>query len=366
MKALRDFLSSPKYLKSLADSLGSPVLAKWAIEDLKAGMPASRTAWERAEAAASGGGPGIPKAWLMIIPNANPIAIVYPLTLALRLGHKVYVRRTTSQSKAPDNLFLDFMHHKFHPQLELLAPSYRLGQTPLPEDVEAILAYGSNDTIAALKRLSSKPVQGFGDALCAAIISARDLKRDPHGTARLLVRDALSLAQRGCMSVRTTVVLGKLGDHSRQEWLLDVRSKAHARTRGALDAATETALDHEVCAWIARGAEILPRRALDEPLVPYQHEQVGPGLTLTAERPYVIPLTFSDNAAVTEVAAKLRVLLPTLRHLSLSSSLLREVESGSAGLEGLRLASLGYANRVPWDGTHEGKPLFNLERPSLA
>ena len=342
-----NLLRQHSFQAALLKEFEAKALVKMAADDLGRGMPKGAQQWAQSIRTATGGGSG-PRSWLFILPNNHSVAGIYPLTVAAKAGLRVWVRRTNSKRGSAESLLIAHFKKEMGARLTIVPETFRIGETLLPPGVEAVFAFAADTTVAALRPALRIPLQAFGEATCAALIATDDIAANPSAIARLLVRDAFSLGQMGCMSTRVAIVTGTPTSAMREAFVRLVRAEAYRVVKGQLTITTEVALDHDIPVWLGRNARILPRTATDEPLVPWTD---GPPIHASAAlsaRRFVIPIIFTNE--ISEV----REWLPTLRYLAASPAWVREEKV----FPGVQIVPLGRANAPQWDGTHEGRPLF--------
>jgi hypothetical protein len=188
----RSFLADPTVLTALAAELGSRNAARQALYDIARAMPDSLPEWAAAARTAAAGRSLLPRHWLFVLPRNHSLVVAYPLAMARLLGLDVSVRLPAELAAR------DGFAHRF---------ASLFGATIVPPDrrlppSDAILCYGSDETVAAIRKGASGFVRGYGHHVAVALADAARLEQD----AELIVRDALVTAQRGCLSPRLIVM----------------------------------------------------------------------------------------------------------------------------------------------------------------
>ncbi len=314
----------------LAQELGSRDLARATVEDVRASLPTSDAAWS--EAAARAVGSSAPQRWLFVLPRSHSIAGLHPIAMGVAAGLDVTVRQTPS-------IFLEAYLALF-PEVARLDTAFRIASPADVERFDAILAFGSDETIAAIEAASGKPVVGFGERAGVALLSAAETQ-DP-AVAVQLARDAFSLSQAGCVSTRLAVVIGESADAPALARNLGAATRAlHGWPSLPLD--VRLGMEIERARFERLGFElILPQ----EPGAPLVAVTRTPCREMLARRAYCLPLFLPQNASLS--------FMSTIGTLTASPQTL-----GAAKREGLSFRPLGAAHAISWNGAHEGRPLFS-------
>jgi hypothetical protein len=363
-EAILSFCEDPSSVTPLASEWSGTTVAAAAVEDLKASLPLDIPGWETSmrrafgtvdsEALIEG-----PREWLLLPAASHPVVAVYPLVMAALAGLKVHIRMPAeSVVEAFLSPLIQRLRERLDWDCEILPPSFRVGQDPLPLGVEGILAYGADETIESLRQWSGVPVRGFGSALAASVLDARTFEKDMSA----LARDMLSLGQQGCMSSRLVFVVGEDASDAahRAAMLSSLNHACREFWGGPLSDSERVALDHEdwrLCR--VAGLTMMPRQSFDDRLFPAWEWIAEEGEPMR-EAP------FSDQAQVLSVVWAPGILWqrmsdivswatarPAWKYFSASESLLPTFAELS-----LPAMPLGRANAPRWDGTHEGHPIF--------
>ena len=349
-------------LQALASELGSSNAAKAAFHDIYRSLPPDPQALVAAAIRAQG--PKIAQTWLLILPRSHSLVGLYPLVLGYVLGLNLRVRIAFGLDHESSfvSQFLRLFQSLPEAQISIVPTSFRLGGKLDLAGVDEVLAYGEDETLGQLAHLAGKvPVRGFGGRIGISVLTGDDyLDQVP-----LVVRDALTLGQRGCMATRLVLVhdensrLGidtlsrPLVEEIRRFWQADVPWQ------------TSVALDAEAFRFKRLGFERPDHSGdLAWPLVVVKKTNWGSGLELggpeiVAQVPMTLPLILVQGCSLKEFQRSLSNQLenwPSLASCSLAASALSSpiVVNGQSHF----LRVLGEANSPRWDGTHEGFPLF--------
>lgn len=358
------FFDDPKTLELLSEELGSQNCAKAALDDLKQDIPSF---FERNQLPSflPNPLPGLNFNWLkaiensgahsqlhnlIIAPSSHPIAALYPIALAAMSGAKVSVRLHPGKFLP---FFIDWLSAFFPERIFTLPQSFRLGLTPLPKEINQLLVYGDDDTISQIKDLSPVPVKGFGQSLTLSAIDIR------YGFSaeniQALVKDILSLGQKGCLSTRMLLLVA---EKSQPEALADLIRLLSVASRefwqNSLSIFSQVAIDHEGVRYQENfpQAQLWNRSYLDDMLwVSIDRNYIkSPIHEFLSTQPFVLPIVvYSSWEQVFEDCRS----FPYLRKVSISPF------DPQQKLENYELVPLGQANRLVWDGFHEGSPLFS-------
>lgn len=319
------FLTRPQTVAELADEFLSTNAARSAIRDLLSVWP---TNWS-AVVARCRPKPAL-RNWLFILPNNHSLVGVYPLFCAHFCRLKVTVRRP--QTRFPFlNSFGEFIGNL--PQADL-----RLTDKVVSSD--ALLVYGHDLTINKLRRATNKPIVAFGTHDTVAVVTIKQLECYPD----LIIRDAFSLGQRGCLSVKMLFVIDGLPDNN------------HIKS---LQRSFKKFWQHEL--------PLAQRLAIDQERLRYRADDQA---RVTDGYPLLAILT-DRNFVYEKAMPRCHFVLPIIAS---NWSRLQSVLKGEQTiktlvtnnhrqqLSGLQVVGLGCANRLCWDGTHEGRGLFEVNR----
>ena len=233
------------FMERLAQEFSSKTIATQAVDDLNRSLP--RDAHELASSliAALAGKKSLAASWILIPPSTHSIAALQPLALLLAANVSIKLRltRISGQGEHGSSLtrIFDLLTAQNFP-VSALPPSWKIKS---PEDVgaSAILIFGDDSTIAEISQKANAPVTGFGNALAATLTYASELQ--DHDVLAKLVRDNISLSQRGCMSSRINFIIG------------DVSSQLRAEIKAALENALQDKAPASAGTYVARSLEIV-------------------------------------------------------------------------------------------------------------
>ncbi len=373
LPVIKAFVESQEACTALGEDIGSKKAASLALEDLLAGMGHvihSRDAWTKYLEAS--GVNALGKKILIIPPNTHPIALVYPLAIALASGRTVSLRLNRGQAHSESftrllvrRLWASGIH------VELLSPDFRLENLAgrLSESVtwDAIMVFGDNSTISKIRALVPEATRiiGHGEAITVSIADYENLDADFPA----ILRDTFSLMQRGCMSSRLLAVMmpSDIGDdfcHDRlanevagllqKHWWscwgepLPDRHRAGLilRCMDALEAAGAEAKSGVTLRWLPDGLPALQVATNNDPA------DFGPQLK-------ICPVPFRNSPG--DLIPRWKKSWPQIKLVTLppENILAATLGSKTARADSLvALRPLGQANRPPWDGLHFGAPIF--------
>lgn len=361
--ALGRWLGERAPLMALAAELGSQNAAKAAIEDLCRSLPTDSRGLVAAAVRAQGR--GIPRRWMFILPSSHSLVGLYPLAMGYILGLQIRIRISAGLDQETSFIkqFVSLIQSLPDAHIAVAPSSFRIDLEQPLQDVDAVLAYGEDETLEHLARLAGKvPVKGFGGRVGISILSA------PHCDEELplVVRDALTLGQRGCMATRLILVLDEacqLVPDSLAEQLI---AATKGFWQGSVPWQAKVALDAEYFRYRRLGFES-PSCLRDHswPLVVFKEANSfsGSGLggpEIMARVPHTFPVVVMRGLGWDEFLLNLPKQLdywPSLASCSLSPKFVQDALVAMGQKHFLRL--LGRANAPLWDGTHEGLPLFD-------
>ena len=223
-------------LARLTLELGSEALAREAISDLESRIPRD---FDQFLAAATHAyiKTGVCQRWLMIPPSSHSLAFIHPLAQAVALGISVRIRLPAIHGLQPDESFLGLavdLAQKSGADLVTVDLSWRLGREDLL-DGENILVFGDDETCDFMNLFAPGRVSAFDNLVSLTMVNGtrNDKKNDgknfgknlgksgnmsggkncgddfsTQDSLKRMVRDQLSLAQRGCLSSRAIIVIG--------------------------------------------------------------------------------------------------------------------------------------------------------------
>ena len=363
-KLLDSLVSDPRSISDLQLELGSKSAASAALQDLTAAFPKNESEWLKAVQASLGldaahATTRCPQHWLVIPPANHSIAALQPICLAAIAGLRISIRMPSDQSLRFMTSFISALGREAGAVQELLPASFRIGKSSMPANVEGLLVYGADETIAALSKATNIPIRGLGSSLC---LSVAEFPVNPKGV-REIVRDAFSLGQKGCLSSRLLLMRAPDGGMSQ----IDTRQLA----RSISDEFREfwgdqipwqlmVAIDHEAASLDRRGINWI-RKDLNSPLLAI-YEQDGDQNaenfdTVLSERPFVLPIMMVERKKFSSVVGKL-MSHPRVKTIAAAHGW------DSWGLPILRkdqvVCQPGAANKATWLGTYESRGFFTV------
>lgn len=193
--------------KNLSDELGCEWLAKQARADLMAGNPSQDVDYQRA-AKNSCDQINVAKRWLFIAPSSHSLALIHPMMAALILDLDLRIRVPIIAGIPSKKTFLwraIELAKKHGFTLTVLDSTWRLGPQDL-RDGEHVLIFGDDETCHWAQAFAPGRVKSFGSATSVTVASAKDL--DSPQICERIIRDQISLCQRGCLSSRMIFVIG--------------------------------------------------------------------------------------------------------------------------------------------------------------
>jgi hypothetical protein len=350
-------------LLALTTELGSQNAAKAAIEDLYRSLPTDSNGLVAAAARAQGR--GIPQRWMFILPSSHSLVGLYPIAIGYVLGLKIRIRISAGldQESSFVRQFLSLIQSLPDAHIALVPASFRLEDGQPLQDLDAVLAYGEDETLEHLARLAGKvPVRGFGGRVGISVLSSSHYPEE----LPLVVRDALTLGQRGCMATRLILVQDEAG-HLRPDSLAEQLIGATKEFwQGSVPWQAKVALDAELFRYRRLGFES-PSCLRDHswPLVIFKETESfsGNGLggpEIMARVPMTFPILVIRGLGWEEFLVNLSKQMdywPSLASCSVSPRFIQDATVALGRKHFLRL--LGRANAPQWDGTHEGLPLFD-------
>lgn len=353
-QAWRTWLLAASTKAALSEEFGSEAAALSALEDLQASTPSDLASWKHALRFA-------PKRqrWLVIPPKNHSLAICQTVLLGClhQLSLTVRIPAKFAHPSSFLRSFIDFARPWSAGGIATLAADHRVTEGYQGHD--AIIAYGDSTTMDELASLAKIPVQSFGSHATASFMHGERCSTE----APLLVKDALALGQRGCLSTRLAVVyLPPQSATSVAEVAQALRSAAAKFWGQPLTASERLNLEPE--AWrLQQLGFFLPEFNRNDSLLVACRELTRNELgaldpsAMAASRPFALPVLLlrdhSYHAAAQTVVTWLR---PAFASISLPADAI-DAEKGPTSLG---LTALGSANRPLWDGTHAGQALFQL------
>ncbi len=184
------FLKSQKALKLLSEECGSKQIAKESLNIILKSL----------KSVLSSKPPQL-KRWLIILPNNHSLVGIQPLVIALLHQLKITVR--LPQKFYERSLIRSFLDH-FFPQAKIYDATFRIQPQLKLNSYDGILVYGSDATIARIKKICKIPVVGHGEIIMMSKINSHEI--DHPKTWRKIFWDAFSLSQKGCLNLRALII----------------------------------------------------------------------------------------------------------------------------------------------------------------
>ena len=361
-RAIHDFLDADTTRAMLGDEVGSQSAARVAIRQLIDTLPRDENSIIDAVKCAIGADAVLsnaPQRIIIIAPTNHSIAVLYPLVLGVFAGIEMYIRLPLGKA---GNLIRAFVDQLKLP-VEILEPSFRIGKSALPSEDCGFLCYGTTETLKSLRQHLTQPVKGFGHVITLSIIKADEF--DEVHVA--LIEDSFSLAQRGCLSIRSVLVTN-CGDRKFDNWGYKLNTAAQKVWGEIHQLPNQLAIDQARIGLELSGWQFFTVLKRGMPLFPYRWSAQSSGDPLVVLDSVVCPTAFvlpfyimrSSIGSSFLQALKLNVSSDHL-HLVVSNSTAAELcvtENIGAGQQIHSWATLGQGGQPPWNGKHIGSPLF--------
>lgn len=349
-EAVPRFLDSPHLEAALASEVGCNHGATSIINDLRHSMPSTIRGWVHAieTSQALKGDPN----WLYILPNNHPIAGVYPLVLGAMAGLAMTVRVPANYQRPQSSVlqWISFLQEKSGAKIATVGADFRLGTDSVSINHQSLLCFGSDDTVELMTQLWGKNIVGLGSSLGIGLLDSPGF----DGVQKL-VKDALGLGQKGCLSTRCVITA-----HLSHDELNLLRNQIVVASRQFWDAeftlAQRLAIDCEEIRLASIGADLARRSLVDDVLVPIFSWEPSQKLGYyLSETPFVLPIINLQNGWQD---------LPHLLDGSFAATvtfqpdIILKIKDILANIQLLHYQHLGAANQPSWDGTLHGQPLF--------
>ena len=345
----------------LAHELGSSLAAEAAIQDVFKSLPASPEAL--VAAALCSQSDAMPTQWLFVLPRSHSLVGLYPLAMGYVLGLKMSVRvpLVLAGEQGFIQSFLSLIANLPQAEVRIVSPQFRIGSNLDLDGIQAVLAYGDDETIHEIRRAASVPVFGFGGRLGLSLASGQDfLDQVPA-----IVRDAFTLAQRGCMATRLVLVHDPDFNLDREAVVLALQNATQDFWAADIPWQVRASLDAEAFRLARLGFEIPWSSSNSWPLVavkPLNIQKLNHLPPDVAARvPFTLPVVWVQGGSRSDFILEVRDLFrryPPVAACSMTAPLLAELRSVLPEKSHLYRA-LGAANAPLWDGSHEGFPLFS-------
>ncbi len=331
-KNLALWLSSDHIKKILKTSFEMDQVVQWAIEDLLADIPQGLSQWYRAVEKTFNR--ETPERWLIVSPQTHPLAVIYPVVLAICLNLKVTLRATRTHQKF-FNAFKAFIEAS-GAKLNFM-PSHERLDASSHQQFDACFLFGSDQTIECVRKETALKVQGFGSKFAFDIIDSRSLATD----LEKIQKDIYSLSGLGCLSSRGIFIFSPDSQHSFAEacqQVADLKPMAlplphKIRTFQLFEEYQKQGdvpiyRDHSGVLWLDKSGD---------PLLPLH--------SCFAPHPWCISVMSGREESLKQLTKQLQ-----------NDPLLYAYGDATGYFSEAR--RVGELNRLPWTGTLDGKPLF--------
>ncbi|MBP9708059.1 MAG: hypothetical protein KBD78_10460 [Oligoflexales bacterium] len=379
---LEVFFQKDSTLDALAKDLGSKNAAQSALDDLLRDFPKSPATWlqslrsafdlkfidEKSKDLELLGF----KSWTFIAPASHPVALLEPLSLAVLADLDLAVRLPEKFSKKEGFLvqFIQGLSASLQGNIILLPSEWRIvSQNDLQKN-RVLLVFGEDSTIKKIERLLKRPIRGLGTKLSFSVV----WRIEPN-VSHLMIRDAFSLGQQGCLSSRFTFLISdKIELEQVAKWNKQLRDDFKNYWGEALTLDQRISLDHESIRYICEPSCILAeRREYNDPLFVFlDSEKINLkqgsknnlkaylAALLFSKVPLCLPIVLISQKNLVFWLEKLKVEFSELKQLSYLPSALGEISEISDFSKIFLVKPLGEANRSPWLGQQDGRAYFNL------
>jgi len=356
-----DLCSDREALNRLSVELRSQHLAREAIVDLMSGLPFDASGFAAAAANATQK-KSIAAEWLFIAPSSHSLAMIQPIAAAMTIGLKVRIRIPNIAGVAADKTFLARaveLASEAGYSLQIVDASWRLGSNDL-HDGEHVLVFGDDETSKIIKTFAPHRVSAFGNAVSLSLVQGADLE-NPE-LLRRVVRDQLSLDQRGCLSSRAILVIG--GQPSRIHNALSSVIPDEIKTR-VLDIGEQTAHALEVVRLAQQGfvtseastqghVTMATKASSLDRLTQDVASGLGPlNMVMLA---FVLPENTEELAVIGKLPKNIPVRAISMTDQGLKS--LTQNKKSPVFLKNINLRNLGSLGAPSFDGLHLGVPFF--------
>ena len=335
---LQEFLTRPSSLTYLRQELGSEKIAQAAIQDLLASLPQDwATALRR-----SFPDPRL-RDWLFILPASHSLVGIYPLVFACLLGLRVSIKFPTGNKLQFLSSCIAFMQNNWAAQIEIVSSDRSCFQ--VPEYIDAVLGYGSDQTIDLLRRNLPVPISGFGTHDTVLVASLTQLEKFPH----LFIRDAFSLSGNGCLSARMVFLVLQNDEKMTVNHIKKLQQEFFSFFSEKIGGDTYIQAMQEKARYMqTQEAEFY---SPDCPVFPLLNAADFKNYEDALPRAnFVLPLVIVRDLKWLYALLRRQKTIKTISQLGRVPH--------SEFINSRRYVRLGTSNRLIWDGTHEGKPLF--------
>lgn len=335
--ACKKFLGSKNSVASLSQELGSEQLARDALRELLASFPND---WETA--LANSFPDRTLRNWLFILPSNHSLTGIYPLMFACLLGLRVLVK--LSPSLVYLRRFVAFISSRYDGVSAITVEHQEL---QIPNNVDALLCYSSDQTLAALRANTLKPISGFGTHDTVTVSSLDHLLKFPQ----LHIRDAFHLSQRGCLTSKMLFLVLRSDQKITATYVRILEENFRVFYGEKLNTAYQARVEAERIRYVRKLGAVFCSTAC--PAFPILRSAELDFEEALPRASFVWPIVVVRD--VKELTALLR------RHRSIKTIVQPGSPTQRSYRNGRCFVRPGYASRLVWDGTHEGQPLFAVQ-----
>lgn len=341
VQTCKKFLSSKRSVATLGMELGSEHVARDALCNLLAGFPDD---WDAALARSH------PQRqlrnWLFVLPSNHSLTGIYPLMFATLLRLRVLV-------KLPPDLeylhrFTAFLNTRLGAGIDVVTISHT--DLHIPSDIDALLCYGSDETLANLRASTDLPLAGFGTHDTVAVASLNHLLQAPQAH----IRDAFHLSRRGCLSSKMLFLVPQPEQKFNATHVKILEENFRVFYSAKLTPTCRAQAEAERLRYMRDfGAVFCSTACPAFPILPIDKLDFELALPRAA---FVLPIVIVRD-------------LTTLKNLLRQQRSIKTiVQQGSPAQRQYRngrcFVRTGQAGQLVWDGTHEGRPLFAAQTES--
>ncbi|MEZ4742513.1 MAG: acyl-CoA reductase [Bdellovibrionota bacterium] len=361
------FVGSQDFYNSLVGEFGSDAIAVMVIDSLLACLPNDLPAWR--DAVDKSNGLNAPRSCLLILPNNHSIVGLYPIVFSFLCGIELHLRipekfaHSSSTIKQLLQFLGSYQSHCPSNKISLLNSDYRLGVDQVGGNSQdlfsAVIVYGSDETVSAIRQIFPGRVQGFGSQIVVTLLAKEDAN-----LLSQLSQDILNLKQLGCLSTRAVFIDGW---NEEEIFLFQKAFTLYTRKilAPALTVEEKTALDCASCELVRCGIPFYKREYNYDPVLPvYDYRETSMATfsrkTVTsylANLVGIIPLINLDHNFY-----NIKELLKKVNGLNISYSPHAQAVADSefSFLSKNSIKKLGFSHFNVWDGSHQGLPLFSF------
>ena len=348
---LKDFFSSSKLRQELLKEYHSAKIVDFSVSDFLMGFPQGKSEMERALLKSK-----VKKGahYLLVLPNNHAFVSFYPCLFALLGGARLSVRLPRAYLEGSVvHLFLKGVEKFFQVEISFLPPSARFPDGIKASLYDGVLLYGSDETYEKIKPFVSCPMTFFGSYLSASVI--QDFKKE---TLVLMMKDTFSLGQKGCLSSRVSFFLGSSSflRQKTKEIISQFSSVLNDSFVFEIPLDLSLALDHERVSFLRKKTALTYLFEKKKPLILFYEAEEGSSFEdFLSPCPFVLSIVFIKKDLFARDAYLGRSLghLSTFEGFSLNNT--RKTKDSFC-----HFVSLGTLNKTVWDGTHQGKSLFDF------